>query len=420
MVGFDISSLGRLDILQGLGCFFVVVKRRQQARLHRNPQLLHLRRVHIEILAAEGTHAHELHLTLEEVDDHRQLIHPGFPEDPPPGVHPVVVGELPALLKALILQHIRLEILGIGIHRPELVHADDVALVAHARQFYQEAGGRLIVPDRILDLLAQQIVLTTVETFVDDLEPRPIHPSEQFHPAITAVRPFRHPHIEPARRAHFRKGTVPDIMQLVNDSPRVAGKGLPDDPPLEGRCPRMTADIPLVHQHLARLVQEGVQMPDPVQGPLVDDHHRMLPTQGVQRIPVVGVEKIGTLGEGRHLLLQPGREFLRGHAQAGIVDTVQILISGNLVPQFRPSRYAYLRVVLRNVLLLVLEPNPGAVAEKAHQREQAEHGGIANHRATALLTAAQTVSTSSTRIYGCIGSDRTRSHSDVATGHLTS
>ena len=124
VIGFDIPFLGGLDVFQGLRGSFVIVERGQKPRLDADVQLLHLGCVQAEILPAQRTDTHQFHLPLENIDAHREFVQPGFPQHPPPYVHPVVIRELAALLQALMLQHVRLKVFGIGIHGPELVHAD--------------------------------------------------------------------------------------------------------------------------------------------------------------------------------------------------------------------------------------------------------------------------------------------------------
>ena len=155
VVGIDIAFFGGLDIFQGLRRCLVVIERGQEPWLHADMQLLHLRRVHIEILTAQRADAHQFHLPLEDVDAHRKLVDPGFPEKASPEVHPVIIGKFPALLQSLMLQHIGLEIFGIAVHRPELIDANDIAFITHPRKFDETSARGFIVPYRILHFLAQ-------------------------------------------------------------------------------------------------------------------------------------------------------------------------------------------------------------------------------------------------------------------------
>ena len=293
VVGFDISFLRGLDVFDGLGRSFVVVERGQEPRLHADVQFLHLRRVHAEVLPTQGPHAYELHLSLEDVDDHGQLVNPGFPEQAAPEVHPVVVGELSTLLQPLVLQHVGLEILGVGVHSPELIHADHLSLVPHTVQFHQHAAGRLVVPDGILHFLAQKEVLTFVITLVDYLETGPIHTSEQFHAAVSAVLPVGNPHIEPAGQAELREHTVPQVMQPDEHLAQETRELFLDYRPFQRRCSGIATDIPFIHEHLAGLVQEGVQVTDRVERPHVHNQNGVFSFQRIQGISVIRVHHIG-------------------------------------------------------------------------------------------------------------------------------
>ena len=292
VVGFDISSLRGLDVFDGLGRGLVIIERGQEPRLHTDVQFLHFRRVHAKILPAQGPYAHQFHLPLEDVDDHGQFVDPGLPEQATPEVHPIVVGELSALLQPLMLQHIGLEILRIGVHGPELIHADHLSLVPHTVQFYQHTAGRLVVPDGILHFLAQKEVLTFVITLVDYLETGPIHTSEQFHAAVSAVLPVGNPHIEPAGQAELREHTVPQVMQRDKHLADETRELLLDHRPLQRRRPGITADIAFIHEHLTCLVQEGIQVPDRVKGPHVHNQNGVLSLQRIQGISIVRVHHI--------------------------------------------------------------------------------------------------------------------------------
>ena len=124
VIGFDISLFRFLNFFDGLGRFFVVVERGQEARLHADMQFLHLLGVHSKVLPAERPHPHKFHLSLKDIDSHRDLIDPGAAKQAAPMIHPVIMRELTAFLQAFMLEDIRLEILRIRDHRAELVHAD--------------------------------------------------------------------------------------------------------------------------------------------------------------------------------------------------------------------------------------------------------------------------------------------------------
>ena len=124
MVGFDISLFRGLNVFDGLGRYFVVVERGEEARLHADVQFLHFVGVHAEILPAQRTYSHQFHLALEDVDAHGEFVDPSAAKQTAPMVHPVIARELAALLQAFMLQNIGLKILRIREHRAELVHAD--------------------------------------------------------------------------------------------------------------------------------------------------------------------------------------------------------------------------------------------------------------------------------------------------------
>ena len=262
VVGFDISFLGGLHVFQCLRRFLVIVEWGQESRFHADVQFLHFRGIQAEILPTERTYADQFHLALEDIDKHGQLVDPGFPEQTSPEIHPVVIGELATLLQTLMLQHIGLEVFRIAVHRPELIDADHLPLIPNAVQFHKHSAGGFVIPDGSLHLLAQQVILPVVETLVNHLESGPIHPSQQFNAAVSPVLPIRHPHIEPTGPPHLGKRAMPQIMQSVQEFTQESGERTFDHRPLQTGSPGMAAEIPLVHQHLTRLVQERIQVPD--------------------------------------------------------------------------------------------------------------------------------------------------------------
>ena len=235
VVGFDVSFLRRLDVLQGDGSVFVVIERRQHAGLDADVKFLHLRRIETEIMPAEGPHAHGLHLALEDVDEHRQFVKPRAAEEPPPDGHTVVVGELAAVLQAFVLQHVGLKVFGISVHRAELVNAYHVAVVPDAVELDQQAVGGVVVPDGCAELAPEDVILAVVEAFVDHLESGPVHPPEKLHAVVGAVLPFRHPEVEPLGEAQLRADPVPEVVERIHYLPDYPRMGVQDDLPLEAR-----------------------------------------------------------------------------------------------------------------------------------------------------------------------------------------
>ena len=215
VVGFDIAALRGLHVFERDRGVLVVVEGRQEAGLDADVQLLHLGRVEAEILPAQRAHAHELHLALEDVDRHRELVQPAAAHQFAPEVDAVVVGEFATVLQAFVLQHVGLEVFGIGVHRAELVHADELAVPAHALELDQGAAGRVVVPDGGAELLADDEVLAFVEAFVDDFEAGAVHAAEQLDAVVGAVLALGDPHVEPAGGFHLGAGAVPEIVEGV-------------------------------------------------------------------------------------------------------------------------------------------------------------------------------------------------------------
>lgn len=82
-------------------------------------------------MVAQGTDAHQLHLTLEEIDEHRQLVQPALTHESAEGADADVVGNLAAFAQTLLVEHIALQIFRIGVHRPHLIDLDLLAPLAY-------------------------------------------------------------------------------------------------------------------------------------------------------------------------------------------------------------------------------------------------------------------------------------------------
>ena len=333
-------------------------------------KLLHLRRIEAEILPAQGTHAHQFHLSLEDIDKHRELVQPAAPEAPAPEVHAVVVRELTAFLKSFMLQHVGLQILRIRIHGPELIYADHAAVVSHAVELHQGAACRVVVPDGGLDLPAQEEEFTLGEVLIDHLESGPVHAPEQFYPAVSAVRSLGYAHIEPTGDPQFRKHPMPQVVEGVDYFPRKTGIGAADNRPLEAGSPGMTPQEAVVHQGLIGLVQESVQMTDPVERPLVDNQAGMFFLQGLEIVPVVRVHDKGLGVQFVPMLVQPRVRLLEAQVFRKCVDPLDIHMRDELILQLRPGLFSRLGVVGRDVLGLMPKGHPRfAPVEKAHIRQ---------------------------------------------------
>ena len=83
-------------------------------------------------MLAQRAHAHQLHLTLKDVDQHRQLVDPQLPEHGAPSGDAVVVVELSTRLQLVVLIDVGLQVFGVGIHRSELIHPDPIAVLTDA------------------------------------------------------------------------------------------------------------------------------------------------------------------------------------------------------------------------------------------------------------------------------------------------
>ena len=383
LVGLDVAALGGLHVLERVRGLGLIVEGGQETRLDARMQRLHLGRVEAEIVAAEGPHADQLHLAFQDVDRHRELVQPAPAHQFAPEVDAVVVGELAAVLQALVLQHVGLEVFGVGVHRAELIDTDHIAVPADAAEFDQRAAGRVVVPDRGAELAPDDEEFALVEALVNDFESGPVHPAQQLDAVVGAVLALGDPHVEPARGLPLGAEAVPKIVGAVHELAREAGETPVDQVSLEARGARMAPDVSAVHEGLVGLVEEGIEVADAVQAHAVDDDLRVMSAQVVEGIAVVGVDDEGCVIEFLAVGVEPFEEVVEPEVQRGLEDGVEVAAGGDVVLQFGAGLDALLGVVLGDELLFVAEGDPGAAL------------GEKSHRCRADRMAAQTVSVSS-------------------------
>ena len=128
-IRLQITTLTVLDLFQGLG--HVDIEGGQQSRLGLDSQLLQIFRIKVEILLAQRTHTHQLHLALKDIDKHGQLVEPGLAQKTSPLRDAIVITELATHIQIIVFVDVGLQILGIGIHRPELVDVELLTVLAH-------------------------------------------------------------------------------------------------------------------------------------------------------------------------------------------------------------------------------------------------------------------------------------------------
>lgn len=169
-IGLQIAPLTLLDLVQGFR--HVDIKRGQQAWLGLDTKFLHLRTIQTEILATQRPNPNELHLALDKVEKHRQLVEPCLAQETTPTRHTVVVAELAALVQVIVLIDIGLQVLGIGVHGAELEHVENLAVLAYPTQPHQRAigvrlamGFTLLLPDdttTVVDVLLTHHLKTAI------------------------------------------------------------------------------------------------------------------------------------------------------------------------------------------------------------------------------------------------------------------
>jgi len=249
-VCLDVSSFACLHVFDGLGADLLVVEWRKEARLYLDAQFLHFGSVESEVLQAQRPDAHELEVSLEEVDQHRELVEPAFAQDTAPVADAVVILELAAFLEASVLVHVALEIFAVGVHRPELVNAYQLSVPAHAAQLDDEAAVGRFVADGLAHLLAYDVELPLEEALVHYVEACPAETPQHFHAVVRPVLAPGQREIYFSEDGQFGAGAVPEEMHPVDDVIERRQEGAKDDLFLEDRGAGVAVEVPAGGQSL--------------------------------------------------------------------------------------------------------------------------------------------------------------------------
>ena len=135
-VRLQILPLAVLDLIQCLR--HIRIKRRKQYWLYLDSKLLQIFIIQAVILLAQRTDTNQFHLSLNQVENHRELVKPKLAKHSTPFRDTVVVGELATHIQIIVLVDIGLQKLGIGIHRPKLIHVEHLAILADSPQLDEQ------------------------------------------------------------------------------------------------------------------------------------------------------------------------------------------------------------------------------------------------------------------------------------------
>ena len=234
----------------------LVVERRQQPGLGLDTQGLQFGCVEAEVLPAQRPDAHQLEVATQQVPHHRQFVEPQPPQHATPEVDTVVVLELASTLKALVVVDIGLHILGVGVHRAELVHHNHLAVLADAAQVDDgRACGRCIV-HRLGAFAGGDEELALAELLVDHLEAGTIEAADDLHAAHRAVLAACQRVVEAPRQPQLGTHAVPQVVpadQHVVEAPWVL---VHQQFAFQSRRHQVAADVGVLWHH----VVDGVQL----------------------------------------------------------------------------------------------------------------------------------------------------------------
>lgn len=307
-------------------------------------------------MARQRAHAHELELPLEEIDEHREFVEPACAQQSAPLVDPVVVLELAAVLKPDVLVHVGLQILGVGVHRAELVHADEIAVLADPGKLDERPAVGLLVPDGGLDLACQYEELPVAEAFVQHLEAGPVEPSQHLHAVVGAVAPLGDEEIQPPRRAQLGADPVPEVVHEIDELAEDAREALEYHFLLHHRRAGVAHEVAAHRERQVSFGDEVVEVDDLVELAVGVDELRIAWPVGSKLASVRRVHEDGARGEGILVFLYPWPELAAVQAVARLehADHVRVLHRADV--QLRPGGHTGLGVTLQ--IRLILEPDP--------------------------------------------------------------
>ena len=214
LIGLQITAFAFLDLVKAIR--HVDIERGQKTRFGLGPKLLHFFGIEIEILLAQGAHAHQFHLPLKDIDEHGQLVQPSLAQEPAPLRHAIIVTELATDVEVVVLVDISLEILRIGIHRPELEHVELLSVLADAAQLDKHPVGMLLLAG-LAFLLGDNTIAIVDVLLADHVETTIIQSSEHLGAGKHLTHPASAEVIEPSRQAHLWADPMPQKIKEIDD-----------------------------------------------------------------------------------------------------------------------------------------------------------------------------------------------------------
>src|SRR5690606_33933707 len=103
------------------------------------------------------TNTYQFHLAFQHVDKLWYFINPVAAEYAAPGCKPEIVGRLARVGIAILLQHIVVEVFGIGVHSTELIYSDHFTMLSDSLHFEQGTIAGIHIVGRGLNFLYRKI-----------------------------------------------------------------------------------------------------------------------------------------------------------------------------------------------------------------------------------------------------------------------
>ena len=252
----------------------VRVVRREHARFVFDAYLLDLRPIKVEILLTQRPDTHQFHLSFEDVDKHGQLINPILSQPTTPSGNPVIIVKLTPSSQFVVIVDVCLQILGVSIHRPELIDQKMFPVLTYPIEFHDHAITWMIrcgLPP-LLGNHAKTIMNIELRNHV---EATIVKPTQHFRTRKYLSRFLGAPIVKPPRQANLGTKSMPneieEIQEISNELGIFAIKLNPTF-----RCGIKEYDkITVLLQLFVGTAQKSVHIPDAIQMVFGKQHLRL-------------------------------------------------------------------------------------------------------------------------------------------------
>jgi len=179
-----------LDFVQVFGSGELGVIGWDKAGFKPDASFLKIFAIEFEIVLAQGADPDDLHIALDDVDEHGQFIEPEFAEETAQGCDSEIVPEFSSFIQAVVVIHISLHIFGIGMHGSEFVNIKLLSVFSDSSQSYNRTISRMVIIKRSPDFPGFPVQEVSYVFLLQNLKPATIESAQCFgagdHPVLSA------------------------------------------------------------------------------------------------------------------------------------------------------------------------------------------------------------------------------------------